>query len=722
MTPFASTLRFAAGALAALAVGAAAAQSTQPEPAAPKPPEAAASAPAQSITITGERARELARSRAQVGVLGERPLLDTPFSIKSVSRELIESQSSRTLYEAVRSDASVKNLLNAGGYSTNLSVRGFEISDSSWDGLPGGFALGYQDFPLALADAVEITKGPASVLLGTYSPSSSVVGSVNYVPKRAPASGSIRRVSFGVQTGGAVSAAADLGGRFGADDALGYRVNVFTQHGGLALDNLEIEESGALLSGEWRLSPRARLIAEAGVIRSNKSGYTDVIGLDAGVAIPAPPKGRVNVSMPWADWNANRKMALLRHEWQFAADWKLSVAGTTSRHDFDYISAGFPLVTNVNGDATLFVSDATPLRSKGSTVNATLSGKATTGALAHELIVAASRDRLEDVFSALCDYGGPYATNIYRPVYVAKPACVPLAAPTFVDFKSSDYTVDNLRAIDTITLGRASVMLGVGRIRIDERGLSFSTGSPENYRKSKTTPLAAALFKPQPDMTAYVSYGEGFRQGGTAPQTASNAFENLPPRESRQTEAGFKWEPGKLQLAAALFRVQDALEFTNAANVYVQDGRQVHRGFELSVSGAAAPGLDLLASLMLLRPRIDNGDPAVSGNEPTGVPRTSVSVYANYRLPFAPALALSAGAQHKSAQFFDLANTQRIDGYTVFDAGLSIDLKPLAGVPGVVRLNVDNVSDKAYWSSVSYGCCLSRGEPRTVKLSAAFSL
>jgi outer membrane receptor protein involved in Fe transport len=79
-------------------------------------------------------------------------------------------------------------------------------------------------------------------------------------------------------------------------------------------------------------------------------------------------------------------------------------------------------------------------------------------------------------------------------------------------------------------------------------------------------------------------------------------------------------------------------------------------------------------------------------------------------------------AAHKSAQFFDLANTQRIDGYTVFDAGLSLDLKPLAGVPGVVRLNVDNVSDKAYWSSVSYGCCLSRGEPRTVKLSAAFSL
>jgi iron complex outermembrane receptor protein len=672
---------------------------------APAPLTAPASAtPTQQlepVTVSGERVRELSRSRAQVGVLGDRPLLDTPFSIKSFSRELIESQGSRTLYEAVRSDASVKNLLNAGGYSTNLTIRGFEIFDSSWDGSPGGFALGYQDFPLPLVDAVEITKGPASVLLGTYSPSSSVVGSVNYVPKRAPASGSIRRVSFGVQTGGAVSAAADLGGRFGADEAWGYRVNVFTQQGGLALDNFEIDETGALVSGEWRLSPRARLIAELGAIRSNKPGYTDIYGLDAGVDIPAPPRGSVNVSMPWADWNADRKMVLLRHEWQFAGDWKLSVAGTASRHDFDYISAGFPLVTNAAGDATLIVSDASPFYNKGSTLNATLAGKAFTGALTHELIVAASRDRREDNFTALCDYGGPYATNIYRPVYVPKPDCVRVAAPAFVNFKYTDYTVENLRAIDTITLGRASVMLGAGRISIDERGLSFSSGRPQSYQESKTTPLAAALFKPQPEMTAYVSYGEGFRQGGTAPPTANNAFETLPPRESRQTEAGFKWEPGAVQLAAALFRVQDALEFTNAANVYVQDGRQTHRGFELSVSGAAARGLDLVASLMLLRPRIENGDPTVSGNQPTGVPRTSVSVYANYRLPFAPAL--SAGAQHKSAQFFDLANTRRIDGYTVFDAGLSLDLKPLADLPGIVWLNVDNVSDKAYWSSVSYG-------------------
>ncbi len=48
------------------------------------------------------------------------------------------------------------------------------------------------------------------------------------------------------------------------------------------------------------------------------------------------------------------------------------------------------------------------------------------------------------------------------------------------------------------------------------------------------------------------------------------------------------------------------------------------------------------------------------------------------------------------------------------------DMEP--SLPSVARLTVDDVGNNAYWSSVSYGCCLSRGEPHTVKLSAAITL
>ncbi|MFN3888081.1 MAG: TonB-dependent siderophore receptor [Aquabacterium sp.] len=674
-------------------------------------PAVTITAGARASTARGNEAgTEYVSPVVDAGILGTRATLDTPFSIQSYTRDVIEEQQSRTLTEALRNDASVRNLQNAGGYASAANIRGFDTSGASWDGLAGGFAAGYQDFPLEFVDAVEVLKGPGAVLFGSsnlYSP----VGTVNFVPKRAPASRNtvIRKVMVGVQTGGAVNVSADLGGRFGERSAFGYRVNVLARNGRLAVDDVKLNESGLLASLDWRASPNLTFTADLGTVRSEKKGYTDTYGLGSDTRVPAPPKGRINASMPWAYWSANRDFALVKADWKLNDAWRLELASTQTRMQFDYLSAGFITIGDQQGNGTLVTGVAKPLTQDAATYKATLMGNLVTGPIQHDLALSLSRDADKGTYTPGLDYGS-FATNIYKPQYAPRP--VPVATGTGA-ITWGDTTIDTARIVDAMTLGDMTVIAGIGHVTLKDR-----IGP---YDKSKVTPLAAALYKLAPSLSVYASYAEGLEKGGTAPLSAANGAEVLAPKVSKQAELGLKKDWNAMLLSGAVFQIDRALEYTDpSSNRFVQNGVQRHAGVELSASGPVAPGFNVIASALIMRPTVKND--LVDGKDATGVPKQSLSLFASYRMPAYSPLAVFAGMQYKSSQWFDLANTQKIDSYAVFDLGATLDMKAAFGVAGRLRLAVDNVANKAYWSSVSYGCCLAKGEPRTVKLMASFDL
>ena len=644
----------------------------------------------------------------QAGILGDRADLDTPFTIKSYTLDLIEAQQARTLADILRTDASIKNLTQSGGYASEVEIRGFQIFSASWDGLTGGFNSGYIDFPLEFVDAVEVVKGPSALLFGASQQFGSPAGLVNYVPKRAPNEGTIRKVSVGTQTGGLVSASADLGGRIGANDAFGYRINVVGKKGDLALDHVELDEKGILASFDWRVTDSLVLIAEAGTIDSLKTGYPAIHILNAGVEVPDAPSGEINASQPWAEWTADREFWLLKADWEFVPGWTLSLASTTSDKDFDFIEA-VPYILDAQGNSTVNFGQGVHFVENTSN-QVTLTGQIQTGELVHDIAFGHTRDTEKATFTNTLSFAVPsIASNIYNPVYIPKPMTTPTGTASG---PYTDRTAETTRLVDTISWGPWSAMLGVAHVALQD--------DISGYDESATTPMGALLYKIDSSTSVYASYAEGFENGGVAPVAAANAFEVMPPRESSQVELGIKKEWDSLALAAALFRIERTLEFTDmTTNVYGQDGVQRHDGLEMSVSGQVTRDLNLIASAMILDGTVDNE--TFSGTSPTGIPKRSFSLYADYRLPFYRPLSVSAGIQYKSSQWVDLANTQKIDSYTVFDLGASLDMQSAFNVPGRLRLNIDNATDEAYWRSVSYGgCCLAKGEPRVVKLSASF--
>jgi iron complex outermembrane receptor protein len=106
-------------------------------------------------------------------------------------------------------------------------------------------------------ERIELFKGTSGIQAGTSAPG----GLVNYVVKRPPSAQNttVRDVSASFGPGHSSSIALDLGGRFGQDQALGYRLNAAYEDLNPYIKNTEGHRRLLALAMDWRLTPDSRL-------------------------------------------------------------------------------------------------------------------------------------------------------------------------------------------------------------------------------------------------------------------------------------------------------------------------------------------------------------------------------------------------------------------------------------------------------------------------------
>lgn len=123
-------------------------------------------------------------SGGRVGLLGNKSVMDTPYSMTSYTQELIQNQQATTVADVVANDPSVRNINPRFGRFDQFTIRGFSLSNSeiAFNGLYG--LVPTYTLPVESAERVEIFKGPNTLLNG-MSPSGAVGGSINIAPKRA---------------------------------------------------------------------------------------------------------------------------------------------------------------------------------------------------------------------------------------------------------------------------------------------------------------------------------------------------------------------------------------------------------------------------------------------------------------------------------------------------------------------------------------------------------
>jgi len=684
---------------------------------------ASAQATVPTVVVTGSK--WTAGDRASVGGFSDAALLETPASVAVITHGQMEDLSIRTVTDATRFDASISDAYYAVGYAEQFSIRGFALDNASSYRKDGIAIPGDTQIPLENKERIEVLKGLAGLQAGVAAPG----GLVNFVTKR-PTSAPLRSATVEMRERGTLYGTVDLGGRF-EDSRFGYRINA-------AAENLRSYVRGAngerqFVSGalDWQITPDALLQLDADYQHKSQitaPGYQLIRNevLPTGVS----PKTLLN-DQPWTRPVDTESANLgLRFAYRFAPGWDATV--TANKHWFkrdDYTAfpygcsnegEGFYPGYCSNGDYDVYDYQSVGERKTPWGVQAVLQGKFATGALRHALAVGtAYSERHESWGDYVYDLVG--SSNIYRNTIVP-PA--PAARTTGPVSERRTNTERSLFAQDIVTLSpQVTLHAGLRYVRLERDELAETSLPRVRADASFLLPSVALVYGSGRDWKVYGSASHGLQYGGIAPFQTANQNTALDPSRSKQLEFGVKGAVnGALTVSAALFQIRQGLEYTNAANVFVRNGEQTHRGLELEAQGKAGPDLHYGLSLMALDTNQEGtGNPSIDGKRVTNVPRFKSTAWAEYAMAAVPGLKVDGVWQHASDKAFDVENRVSVPGYHVFGLGASYKRK-LAGADTTVRARVDNVFDKFYWRDVSpaLGGYLLPGSPRTFRVSAQF--
>jgi iron complex outermembrane receptor protein len=307
------------------------------------------------------------------------------------------------------------------------------------------------------------------------------------------------------------------------------------------------------------------------------------------------------------------------------------------------------------------------------------------------------------------DYAG--VSNIYHPVVVPMSSGV-VGAPSErrSDNERAAYVQDIIGLTSELALHAGARYVSVRRSQAD------AAPTRDNF----WLPNVALVFSPSAKLSYYASYAQGLQHGGVAPIETTNTGTALAPGKSKQVEVGAKAEINGVALSAALYQIEQGLEFTNPANTFVRSGQDRHRGLELSAQGKVSRELQLGASMAAIDTEQDGTGLAIyDGKHVTNVPNFKSTVWADYAVAAVPGLKLNANWQYAGKKAFDQENKVMVPAYHVVNLGGSYATR-VGGSSVVLRAQVKNAFDKFYWRDVTpdLGGYLFPGAPRTFHVSA----
>lgn len=644
------------------------------------------------------------------GVLGNRKVVDTPFSVTAFTEGLIENLAAQNLIDVLTRDASVSTNVNYNGYRDEVDIRGFFVNKATYlyDGVPGLITTdGYVG--LGNVEAVEIFRGVNAFNSGgaTYG---GVGGTINVVPKRPTSD--VSQVTLGYQSNHPILGF-DFARRYGSNETVGLRFTGYSANGRLAVNDVERQSENYALYADWVPNDDLYVAFEYTRFRSRTEAYLDNIFLSAGVPLPEPPELDQSYSQPWAWLESSGDRIYSKVSWDITEDWTFSAGAGYSEGDRanGYVSA-FALVTDVNGTLNRLPQGVRQPISNHGGGQITVDGHFDVAAVRNKVILSATYSRRELQYDY--SFANPVAGNLYVRQVAPDPGIIYSYLLDYVEIDD----VGTLSALyeGSVLDGRLSLIAGAREIDIGLRA------NYDRYEDSRLSPFGSVYFKPTGNSTVYVSYTEGLERGGTAPAAASNANEQLPPGVNKQVELGGKLQVGDLLLTAAAFEIIRPLNFLNSSNLFVNDGEQTHRGAELQLAGDLTADLRLITGVTFLDAEVDNGNPAVRGNRPAGVPEWAAAFYGEYDLPGIRGLTLTAGVNYQSNQFVDVRNvvTRREDGWTTLDLGGRYAFS-FADTPLVMRLMVTNLTEEKYWS-IAHNSGLQLANPRMFRISVTADL
>jgi iron complex outermembrane receptor protein len=577
---------------------------------------------------------------------------------------------------------------------------------------------------------IEVLNGLGAALYGPANPS----GMFNFVPKR-PTEAPVRRLSLNYDGRSIATGQVDLGGRVGPGRRFGYRVNAVGGDGETFVRGGNLTRKMVSLAGDVRPFDRTVVEAFYGHYNLEQRGFPGWFTYGRAnrtavfVLVPdAPDPAREGFGQRDAGIDLESRIGQFRVRQELSRNWYLSVGALDQLVERD-ISTQVNALTDNLGNYTASLASGFAPRFRVFSNLSHVNGRVTTGRFSHDVSIGVTGY----TFKTYSDVANPPAAsvrlgtaNIAAPIVFSLP---PAGIPTHTNiFRSSAIHQQGLSVADNVVLGGGwSVRAALSQDWIwtdNYNNLRVRTGG---YNADGVSPLVSVMYRPRPRMTVYVTAGSSLQQGDVAPGTAANTGQALEPYRSQQQEIGYKISLPSIDVSAAWFRLRRPFANLDPAdNVFRISGDQLNYGVEAMVTGRVGTRLTTYGGFTVLDPTFtDTLAPEANNKQFVGIPAWKSNVLTEYRVAAGPATFVMLNWQLVGCRPIDDANTAYTSAYNAVDAGVRYS-RSLRGVAATWRLNVNNIGDTHYWSTLGPGNITGTnvgsytahlGQPRTVAAS-----
>jgi iron complex outermembrane receptor protein len=683
-----------------------------------------------TTTVYGSKADENYRVEAtdSVGPLGSVPLVNVPYSVSVLPHAVIENSQAVNFKDVSKYMPLVAYQEQQGPDILRPQTRGMQggnFQNSRMDGMTMFITVATA---LEQFEQIEVVNGLSASLYGPANPS----GMFNFVSKR-PTEDDYREATVTYQSNSIGTGALDVSGRFDKNGIVKYRFNgVFGGGGGYTDGSHQKRELGDL-GIDVRPWDDTVLELNYSMYRLTNTGYPGWFSYSEAVQLPSAPNPKlVGYDQEYLGVDLKTQMSEARIKHDFGADWHL-VAGILNQDGTRNIDTQVNNLTNNTSHYTSSMGATFAPRFVITSDTAYLDGSFDTFGLKHDVTIGTAGYRSSSYALTTPRTAAGLllgAATVGTPLQYPYPT---LGVPNAnANYDSSDVYQQGVNFSDTVFFDEyVGARIGVSQDWFHTNNFNNKGIRTTEYADHGVSPTGSLLFKPAVNQTAYFTYASSLQAGDLAPAGTLNQGQGLAPYRSKEYEVGYKATLAKVDFTAAVFRIERPFANTVGpvgAQIFEISGDQVNKGVELSAIGEIYPGLTLYGGVTLLNARLED-TPTLATNDKyyVGAPKVKGNTLFEYKIPTVEGLVAVFNYQFSGPRYGNDSNTLQVAGYNLFDVGARYSHDVL-GMPLTLRLTVDNVADRHYWSTIgpsnltgaNTGSLLAHfGSPRTVLAGAS---
>ena len=639
-------------------------------------------------------------------------LINVPSSLSVVDKIQIERQSLTSMADILQYTPGA----SAGqgeDHRDQMTIRG---QNTTADFFIDGLRDDVQYFrPLYNLERVEILRVSNALLFGRGGGG----GIVNRVSKTADLTDSFASVNAGIDTFSAHSVSLDINRKI--DDEQGLRVNAFYEsmenhRDGKEGDRVAINPTYSVYVGEeTKLTLSYEYVDDERVIDRGvpSNGNEPLMGQDETLF------GDPDFNLTTFEGHIAR--TVLEHN--INDDW--SINGTLQFADYDKLYQNF-YPAGYDADTNLVTIDnyIDPTQRENLILQINAVGQIMTGEIEHTILMGAEYGNQDTANKRdeLRFNGSDKFTIPLNSIFVAPP----IEEQRNTRDRESDVTFtsvffqDEARVTDWLILVAGLRYDSFDIDVTDNVALQNDTQGLFGRKDTEVSPRLGAIFKPDENLSLYVSYSKSFLpRSGDQFLTLNLSSEALAPEEFLNKEIGVKWNPtDTLAVTAAIFEIE-------RENGTVVDPSNPERslltgtetsGFEVQVVGYLTDQWQINAGYSQLDAeemgRVSDG--IVSNRTLSQVPENMLSLWNNYE--FSEKLSLGLGFVYQSEQFASLSNTVELPSFTRVDLAAYYQVNEKTSV----QFNIENLLDEAYFSAAHNDNNITVAEPVNARVSVSY--